>query len=226
MSTFKTRYTVENVPWYWRAPMELYGWGVAIPFYLYTCLVVVTSRVTYTGYQPQPGKNYSYCFWHESIFAYMCLSLRMPDIALFVHPVWYMRPSHVLGYLKGVRAVIYGSTGNHGRESAELLAMRVRAGDSAFFTPDGPYGPLRKMKRGALFVAASSGVPVVGMKISSCFNFKLNGWDRKTVPLPFGRLQVEYGQPVTVTEEGIDEAQARVAALMNAQPCSMSPRSE
>ncbi len=217
MATFKNRYTVKNVPWYWYLPMELYGWTLALGVYLYTGLVCLTSRVSYGGQALAPGQNYIYCFWHESVFAYMCLRHRYDDLALFVHPVWYMRPTHLMGYLKGVRRIVYGSTGNNGRASAEELAGHLRGGDSCFFTPDGPYGPLRQLKKGCLYVAAETGVPIVGMTITSSRCIRFNGWDHKVVPLPFGRLHVDYGEPFTVEQGSIEAAAQRLALQLDGE---------
>ena len=40
--------------------------------------------------------------------------------------------------------------------------------------------------------------------------FKLKGWDRKRVPLPFGRIRVEFMEPIQVTEDNFDRAREQL----------------
>ncbi len=212
---FKHRYTVDQVPWYWWLPMEIYGWTVGTVWYLYTCLVILTSKIRYHGHPLNLAQNYVYCFWHENIFAYMCLQYRFHRMSLFVHPVWYMRPSHIVGFLKGINNTVFGSSGNRGREAADRLTALVAGGENTFFTPDGPGGPQYQVKKGALYVALNSNTPIVGMTVSASRYFRLKAWDRKIVPLPFGCIDVSYGCPFKPTLEGIEACAQRLQEQMN-----------
>ena len=98
---FGARYRVDQVPWYWWLPMQLYGWLVGTPFFLYSALVAITSKINYLGHPLEPDQNYIYCFWHRHIFSFNCLSVRMRRFSFFVHPLWYMAPSHVFARLRG-----------------------------------------------------------------------------------------------------------------------------
>ena len=114
MTDFKSRYRVGSLPWYWWLPVHLYGWLVGGAIFLYTGLVALTSRISYTGYPIDPVSNYIFCFWHSQGFAYFCLSVRFPRLACFIHPMWYMVPTHVCARLKGARHLVLGSSGNMG----------------------------------------------------------------------------------------------------------------
>jgi hypothetical protein len=87
-------------------------------------------------------------------------------------------------------------------EAARLsreLARLGREGASPVVSPDGPFGPYRRAKPGALIVARESGLPLQPWAVAVRPAIRLNGrWDRHVVPLPFAHLRVEEGLPMTV----------------------------
>jgi len=86
-----------------------------------------------------------------------------------------------------------------GRNFALRLAALSRRGYSPVVTPDGPFGPARVVKPGALIVARESQLPIQPWAASVRPAIRLTGrWDRQLVPLPFSRIRVSAGTPVTV----------------------------
>jgi lysophospholipid acyltransferase (LPLAT)-like uncharacterized protein len=87
-------------------------------------------------------------------------------------------------------------------EAARLsleLARLGREGASPVVSPDGPFGPYRRAKPGALIAARESGLPVQPWAIAVRPSVRLRGrWDRHVVPLPFSRLRVFEGPPISV----------------------------
>jgi lysophospholipid acyltransferase (LPLAT)-like uncharacterized protein len=78
------------------------------------------------------------------------------------------------------------------------LARLGREGDSPAISPDGPFGPYRRAKPGALIVARQSGLPLQPWAVVARPRIRLRGrWDRHVVPLPFCRLRVIEGRAVT-----------------------------
>ena len=51
------------------------------------------------------------------------------------HPLWYMKPIHVVLGCIGVERIVLGSTGYHGREAARTLVEYLRAGYSTALSP-------------------------------------------------------------------------------------------
>ena len=125
-----------------------------------------------------------------------------------------MYPFHIACRLMGVSNLVQGSSGNKGTEAARLMAQYVRAGDSTYFNPDGPDGPPGKVSKGALHVSMQSGVPIMPMavKTSPCVTFK--GWDKKQIPLPFGKIVITYGEALFPDAERLDEDAAELARRM------------
>jgi lysophospholipid acyltransferase (LPLAT)-like uncharacterized protein len=87
------------------------------------------------------------------------------------------------------------------RDFALRLARLTADGTSLVVTPDGPFGPYRVAKPGALIVARASGLPIQPWAIRARPALRLRGrWDRHVVPLPFSRLRVYPGERVAVAE--------------------------
>lgn len=86
-----------------------------------------------------------------------------------------------------------------GRTLARQLGDLGRAGYSVVVTPDGPWGPFRVAKPGALLVARQAGLPLLPLAVRARPALRLRRrWDRQVLPLPFSRLQVMAGQPIQV----------------------------
>jgi lysophospholipid acyltransferase (LPLAT)-like uncharacterized protein len=87
-------------------------------------------------------------------------------------------------------------------EAAKLsreMARLGREGASLVVSPDGPVGPYRRAKPGALIVARESGLPLQPWAVAARPVIRLGGrWDRHIVPLPFCRLRVEEAEPISV----------------------------
>ena len=87
-------------------------------------------------------------------------------------------------------------------EAAKLsreMARLGREGASLVVSPDGPVGPYRRAKPGALIVARESGLPLQPWAVAARPVIRLRGrWDRHIVPLPFCRLRVEEAEPIQV----------------------------
>ena len=110
-------------------------------------------------------------------------------------------------------------------EAARLsleLARIGREGASPVVSPDGPFGPYRRAKPGALIVARESGIPIQPWAVAARPAIRLNGrWDRHIVPLPFCRLRVFEGEPIRVAaREPLRPLLARLQAELDAVAAS------
>ena len=79
------------------------------------------------------------------------------------------------------------------------LARIGREGASVVVSPDGPTGPYRRAKPGALIVAREAALAIQPWSVSVRPPFRLTGrWDRMLIPLPFGRIRVHEGVPLRI----------------------------
>ncbi len=89
-----------------------------------------------------------------------------------------------------------GSSSLRGREALQEVEEILRtSAPFAGLTIDGPRGPWRQAKPGALVLARRAGVPLVPATFSCRRPKVLRSWDRMVLPRPFSKVVVEYGDP-------------------------------
>lgn len=104
----------------------------------------------------------------------------------------------------GMRAV-RGSSRHGGRHALDAMIDAVRQGDvSAGVIVDGPRGPARIAKSGALLLARATGLPVVPGTWWARPLLRVGSWDRTIVPLPFSRIVFAFAEPLLVPADADD----------------------
>ena len=78
------------------------------------------------------------------------------------------------------------------------MKKELEKGGELIIVPDGPRGPDREMKPGALKLAKETGAYLVPFTFSSSKRKNLKSWDRFLVPRPFTRFVAIYGNPISV----------------------------
>jgi len=109
---------------------------------------------------------------------------------------------------------IRGSSSS-GSEKVVRAALRLLAKKQAIaITPDGPRGPIYKMKSGALWFSASSKAPIMPLHIESSRQWVFNSWDKHCFPKPFSTIYVGIGEPMHIDraalEAGVDSVMQQV----------------
>lgn len=74
-------------------------------------------------------------------------------------------------------------------------------GTHILITPDGPRGPRRKIKPGALFAAQKTQAPLIPVVYKASREYRLKSWDRFRIPLPFSRVHVALLPPVPLSDD-------------------------
>ena len=75
-----------------------------------------------------------------------------------------------------------GSSTRGGTRGLKGLVRAARAGRDVALTPDGPRGPARRFKPGALAVAQLAGLPVVPVAAGASATWRFRSWDAFMVP--------------------------------------------
>ncbi|MBN2428230.1 MAG: lysophospholipid acyltransferase family protein [Deltaproteobacteria bacterium] len=104
------------------------------------------------------------------------------------------RAAQYLGY-----QVKRGSSSRGGAAGLIALIKAVRDGRSVVLAVDGPRGPRGVCKPGIVRLAQKTGVPLfpVGVASSKKWTFE-KAWNKAFIPLPFSRLVVLVGKPLTI----------------------------
>jgi len=217
-----SRYRVDKVPIIIRPQFFLYGYGLGLLLFFYLLILRVTTKVKIVGREKLiKNSNHIFSLWHS--FVPLGLTSATPKIpsvldrapqAWMQHPVWYMKPIHVLLRLMGVKKIILGSTGHSGRDAAELLADYLRLGYSTVINPDGPNGPAFILKKGILHLSLESNVPIVPLLFSSSSYRELKTWNRKKFARPFSTIEMKIGEPIYVTNDNFENAHELLAGKM------------
>lgn len=122
---------------------------------------------------------------------------------------------------------IAGSTDRKGKDKGGAAALRqllglIRRGNPVVITPDGPRGPRRQVEQGVIGLARLSGAPIVPVG-AWCAHWRLRGWDRMMVPLPFGRGQIVCGAPIMVPRDDQHAAPAQLATALDTAMHAATP---
>ena len=99
-----------------------------------------------------------------------------------------------------------GSTSRGGRRALLQLTRDMAAGKPAGFTLDGPRGPARIAQPGAVWLAKSTGNPVLPFHLEAQRHWTLNSWDRTQIPKPFATVSIAMGKPFDVAADADDAA--------------------
>ena len=216
------RYRVDKVPIIIQPQFLLYGYGLGLFLFFYLLIMRVTTKVKIVGREKLvKNSNHIFTMWHS--FVPLGLTSASPAIprtldrapqAWMQHPIWYMKPIHVLLRLMGVKKIILGSAGHSGRDAAELLVDYLRIGYSTVINPDGPNGPAFVLKKGILHLSLQSNVPIVPLRFSSSSYRELKTWDRKKFTRFFSTIEMKIGEPIYVTTDNFDHVQELLAGKM------------
>lgn len=168
---------------------------------LYVRLIVATAR---TSGPPVAQGQVVFAIWHESNLVAISASLKLRTTARVVS-------FSTRGFRGIVMNEMLRSTGSDvvtlpepgARAEAAKLARELarigREGSSVVASCDGPLGPYRVAKPGALIVARDAGLPVQPWAVAIRPSLRLiRRWDRQLVPLPFCRMRVEEGVQIRI----------------------------
>jgi lysophospholipid acyltransferase (LPLAT)-like uncharacterized protein len=108
--------------------------------------------------------------------------------------------------------VVGGSSSRGGSEGVRRLLREAAAGRGLAVVPDGPKGPARRAKPGAVTLARMARAPLVPLTWVCDRSWRLGSWDRLEIPTPFARVAVAVGAPREVPRAADDADLARQLA--------------
>ncbi len=160
------------------------------------------------------GKPFILAFWHSRILPLSYLH-RGDGIVVLVSE--HRDGEYITRIVErmGLRTA-RGSSTRGGARGLRGIVRAARDGHSMAFTPDGPKGPPRVFKPGALVAAKLSGAPVVPLAAGASRAWRAASWDRFEVPKPFARIRVRYGEPHYIPRDADDTALDGYAATLEA----------
>jgi lysophospholipid acyltransferase (LPLAT)-like uncharacterized protein len=97
----------------------------------------------------------------------------------------------------GVHVIRGSATYTGARALRDFYLAVQKAKISPIITPDGPRGPRYEFKSGALLISQLAGKPMLPIAFAASHAFKFRTWDRFILPLPFARIVIAVGKPIT-----------------------------
>ncbi|MGQ9798329.1 MAG: lysophospholipid acyltransferase family protein [Ignavibacterium sp.] len=147
----------------------------------------------------QSNQNYVLAFWHSTMllpwyvhrdqnFAALTSLSKDGDLLARQLKSWNYK-------------VVRGSSSKGGDIALGIMVDLAKNKYSIAITPDGPKGPVRQFKAGAVVTAKKSGIPVVLAGVGFSKKRKLKSWDSFEVPKFFSRAKIVYSEPIFVNSE-------------------------
>jgi hypothetical protein len=98
---------------------------------------------------------------------------------------------------------VRGGSSKGGKEAlAEVIEyLKTHTGIVCGMAVDGSRGPARRAKKGMLFIAQATGIPIYPMRSWARWKILAPSWDKMLIPLPFNHLAFFLGEPLVVPEE-------------------------
>jgi len=91
-----------------------------------------------------------------------------------------------------------GSSHKGGKEALNTLLENSKQNFSVAITPDGPTGPARQMKAGAVITAQRSKIPLVLCGVAYKKKYVFKSWDKFEVPKFFSKAILKYSEPILI----------------------------
>ena len=104
---------------------------------------------------------------------------------------------------------IRGSSSHSIIKAWNEMKKELENGGELIIVPDGPKGPGRKMKPGAVKLAKETGAYLVPFTFSSSKRKTLKSWDSFLIPKPFTRFVAIYGNPIFV-ESNLNKEELKI----------------
>jgi lysophospholipid acyltransferase (LPLAT)-like uncharacterized protein len=117
-----------------------------------------------------------------------------------------------------------GSSSKNASAALRQLMRDVRAGRSTAFTLDGPRGPARQAKAGAVWLAKATGCPMLPFHVEAARSWTMGSWDRAQIPKPFSRVIVVIGEPLDVPRDADEDGIERWRRLLEDRLAALEAR--
>ena len=145
------------------------------------------------------NKNYVLAFWHGT----MLLPWYLKKNKNFYTIISKSKDGEILSRVltSWNYNVERGSSSKGGSEVLNVLVDKAISGSSISITPDGPRGPEKELKAGAVIIAKKAGVPLVLLGIGISKKVKLSSWDKFQIPYPFTKVSAVYSEPIFIDKD-------------------------
>ncbi|MES1946858.1 hypothetical protein C84B14_05901 [Salinisphaera sp. C84B14] len=163
-----------------------------------SCRIEIVAGGEYLEKVLADGRPVVPCAWHQRLVPSGLFLRSLVDRGMNIG--FLISPSREGEFMSRVAhnhrvTPIRGSSSRSGREAMQALTAAVAEGISPMMYGDGPRGPARVFKTGAVILASRTGSPLLLVGAASSRFWQVNSWDSFQVPLPFCRFKIALGEP-------------------------------
>lgn len=145
------------------------------------------------------NKNFVAAFWHGTMTLPWFILKNYDMVGLTSKSKDGDLLAKILRYWK--YRVIRGSSTKGGDVALGIMIDHAKNKKSIAITPDGPRGPAKKMKPGAVIIAKKTGIPLVLIGVGYKKKKLLKSWDSFQIPNLFSEVNIVYSDPIYVSKE-------------------------
>jgi hypothetical protein len=180
-----------------------------------SCRWEITGAESYRALR-KAGRPVVLLIWHGKIFV-VPFFFRKRGILALVSPS--QDGEFVAKLMDGWGYKLIRGSGSHPMKTAWIeMIKELDAGGEVMIIPDGPKGPDRIFKPGAVKLAAETGAVMVPFSFSARRRKILHSWDRFEMFLPFTKIAAVYGEPIEIprnlSPEKQEEERLRAEKIM------------
>ena len=191
-------------------------------FYYYAGLVHYTARWEYDEAQHQEAISAArgpviFAFWHEFYFSFLAYGyfLQGDNLTCIALGGPKGRGFRVITGLFGVSMYLTkkGDKAVNRQAVAGVVDEMRRLGKNTFVAVDGPAGPARQVKFGVAKMATEANGTILPLQMQISGKLRLLRWDSQIIPLPFCRIKIIYGEPISGDQERAEIVEKTSQAL-------------
>jgi lysophospholipid acyltransferase (LPLAT)-like uncharacterized protein len=170
---------------------------LVIKLLLYSCRVIkVEGREKEVEALEQSQGKAVYATWHQRVI-FHARHLAHTNLTVMVSQSrdgeYAIRLVSLFGH-----TTVRGSSTRGGSLALKKLTQIVKEGGRGGILADGPIGPARKAKIGAVIMAHKAQAPLITVTWGADRCWVINSWDRFMMPKPFARVIIYYPEPIWI----------------------------
>ncbi|MBU4261648.1 MAG: lysophospholipid acyltransferase family protein [Proteobacteria bacterium] len=176
-------------------------WVVPLLFRLLSFVLFSTCRVQWRDQErftrlAGAGLPFIVSFWHYGVIYIVYQARKIPYVAMVSASKDGEYVSRIL-QSKGF-ATVRGSRNKGAIGALKGLMKEMDQGKTAVLVADGSQGPARKAQAGTILLASKTGAPILPVGWAADRYKSFRSWDRTAIPLPFSRVVLWFGEPISV----------------------------
>jgi lysophospholipid acyltransferase (LPLAT)-like uncharacterized protein len=201
---------------------------------IYAFMRVLDFTIRYRrDYHPGVVENQNrpviFCIWHNrlalALFMHQSYSRRVKQTRQLAAMVSASRDGGMLARILELFETepVRGSSSRRGPQALLELTRWAERGYDLAITPDGPRGPRCVVQPGVVALAQVTGRPIIPAGLRIYWRMCLRSWDRFQVPLPFGRVDMCFGEPLTVPRSASEDEREIIRGELERRLLALNP---